>query len=129
MQEKIKRTLPILEALIRGYESGDFTPFYTFLAEDCVWQSEWVEEPVEGREKVMAYYEKKAAITRNSRRSSMHYFLVEIPELEDLGILMASSYLEKEGGVLLTLDLNEEGMVTGIDLDMPELYDFSRYAG
>ena len=128
-QTQKKQTLAILEVLLKGYQTGNFAPVYPLLAEDCTWQSEWVDEPVEGKEAVMAYYEKKGSITRNSKTSSLHYFLVELTELATLGLLMASSYADRENGALLTLDLNEEGLVTGLEVGRPELYDLQRYAG
>ena len=42
----------ILRILEDAYEDGDFTEFVTLLAEDCVYESMWVLEPLRGREAV-----------------------------------------------------------------------------
>jgi hypothetical protein len=42
----------VLRILEDAYEDGDFTEFVTLLAEDCVYESMWVLEPLCGREAV-----------------------------------------------------------------------------
>ena len=42
----------VLRVLETAYEKGDFTEFVDLLAEDCVYESMWVLEPLCGREAV-----------------------------------------------------------------------------
>ena len=44
-----------LEIISDGYEKGDFEPLFPYLAEDCVFESQWVLAPNTGYEAVVSY--------------------------------------------------------------------------
>ena len=44
-----------LNMISEGYENGDFTPLYPYLAEDCVLESQWVMTPNAGYDAVVSY--------------------------------------------------------------------------
>lgn len=57
--EKNYRAFDILRLLSEGYETGDFSKVFSELAEDCVWESQWVLEPMRGSKEIIAYLDKK----------------------------------------------------------------------
>lgn len=43
----------VFEAMRKGYETGDFSEFFLFLSDDCVYESHWVLTPMVGKEKIV----------------------------------------------------------------------------
>ena len=57
--EKNYSVFCLLNLLSKGYKTGNFSKVFPELAEDCVWESQWVLEPMRGRKEIIAYLEKK----------------------------------------------------------------------
>lgn len=150
MENMINREahLRALRAVTAAYERKDFTDLFPLLAEDCVWQSQWVLTPERGRERVIQYYTLKKSALANSK-SRIRCTVVElvggvhlVPGWDGQGRPVSAGIFCPEGKLclymeqlldgeivetLIDLTLNEEGLITQIDICMPELFQFFRY--
>lgn len=138
----------ILRILEDSYEDGDFTEFVTLLAEDCVYESMWVLEPLCGREAVTNHLlEKGKSIQRSGAypRCRIEEFVGSMNPISKANIslngekkygtvalayesgkfcLMLEQKLDgKTNEMLIDLKLTEDGMVSRMDLCMPELFN------
>ena len=147
---RLERNAKMVEALWhlrKAYRSGDFSEFVSCLSEDCVYESMWVLEPLRGKEAVSNHLLRKGKAIKDSG-AFPECWIVELvgnmnplPESdivvngEKKRATLALDYepgkycmmMEQEldgkiNGVLLDLKLNEDGMVTRIDLCIPELF-------
>lgn len=57
--EKNTLLFKYLSILSKGYNTGDFTPLFKYLSEDCIWKSHWDSNYIEGVEKVKNYFQTK----------------------------------------------------------------------
>ena len=46
----------VLEALKRGYETGDFSILFPYLSDDCVFDTSWRRFPIVGKDAVNKYF-------------------------------------------------------------------------
>ena len=46
----------VLEALKRGYETGDFSILFPYLSDDCVFDTSWRRFPIVGKDAVSKYF-------------------------------------------------------------------------
>ena len=56
-----------LQTLRRGYETGDFSAFFPFLAEDCVYESQWVFAPLKGKAAIVDHLTAKGEALRQDK--------------------------------------------------------------
>ena len=138
----------ILRILEDAYEDGDFTEFVTLLAEDCVYESMWVLEPLYGREAIANHLLGKGKSIRRSGAyphcwiaefvGSMNpvsnanislngekkYGTVALAYEPGKFCLMLEQELDgKTNEMLIDLKLTEDGKVSRMDLCMPELFN------
>lgn len=138
----------ILRILEDAYEDGDFTEFVTLLAEDCVYESMWVLEPLRGREAVTNHLLGKGKSIQRSGaypRCWIEEFVGSMNPISNANIslngekkygtvalayesgkfcLMLKQELDgKTNEMLIDLKLTESGMVSRMDLCMPELFN------
>jgi hypothetical protein len=138
----------VLRILEDAYEDGDFTEFVTLLAEDCVYESMWVLEPLRGREAVTNHLLGKGKSIQQSGaypRCWIEEFVGNMNPIPNVDIslngekkygtvalayesgkfcLMLKQELDgKTNEMLIDLKLTESGMVSRMDLCMPELFN------
>ena len=138
----------ILRILEDAYEDGDFTEFVTLLAEDCVYESMWVLEPLRGREAVTNHLLGKGKSIQKSGaypRCWIEEFVGSMNPISNANInlngekkygtvalayesgkfcLMLEQELDgKTNEMLIDLKLTESGLVSRMDLCMPELFN------
>ena len=140
--------LQALKVVAEAYQTVCFGGIFPLLAEDCVWESQWRLDPECGRDQVIRYYIQKEESMRGYE-DTLRCGIVELVgsfnpvsgEGKDgrrvsAGLLYPDGklcvYMEQllDGqinGILIDLTLNEDGLITRIDLCMPELFRFRPY--
>ena len=138
-----------LETFEEGYGSGDFSPVFPHLSEDCVMQSQWVLTPNEGRRAIVEYLTDKGKTlkrTGNFPNCSIVELIGNINPIKDddfhvngervhgsfgllydpgeLCLLMEQTIDDKTNGVMLRLKLTEEDKIARIDLCDPALFRY-----
>jgi len=140
----------VLGILEDAYEEGDFAEFVPLLAEDCVYESMWVLEPLCGREAVANHLLEKGNSIRRSGAFPCCWIAETVGNMNPLPesniningekkygtvalayeagkfCLMLEQELDgKTNGMLIDLKLTEDGKVSRMDLCMPELFNTS----
>ena len=138
-----------LEIISDGYEKGDFEPLFSYLAEDCVLESQWVLTPNTGYEAVVSYLTAKGETLKKSGAFPSCYIqelVGNINTVKDVNInvngeqkhgnvglhypsgelclLMEQSIDDKTNSVILRIKLNNDEKISRIDLCMPELFKY-----
>ena len=142
-----------LEIIGNGYVTGDFEPLFPYLATDCVWESQWRLIPETGKHEVVNYYRKKGEVLKESQ-TSLKYMIVQFIdnmnpvemdakinrevvreakiglfyEVGKLALFLAQELNNTTNAVILDIKINKEGLISRIDLCMPELFKFEKYA-
>ena len=108
------------------YSTGFFESLYPILSDDIVLESQWVFEPCTGRQKVESYFSGKGKTLR-LRNCCPQCEIVQLHGYQEgkLCMYMSQSLADKTNGVIVELSLNEQGLISRIDLCAPELYHFS----
>ena len=146
--EKNTQLFNVLRVFETAYEKGDFTEFVDLLTEDCVYESMWVLEPLCGREAVSRHLLGKGKSIRESE-SFPGCWIVELvgsmnplPESDSIVngekkratlalayeagkfcLMMEQELDGKTNAALVDLKLTEDGMVSRIDICIPELFN------
>lgn len=141
-----------LSALSECYSTGYFVGFVIQLADDCVFESQWVWQPKRGKEEVMAYFLAKGE-TFQANKSCPSCVIVELignlNQVKDadfqvngqpthgsfglwyedgkLCLLMRQNLDGQTISVIVDLKLNDQGLISRIDLCMPELFRYREY--
>lgn len=138
----------VLCILEDAYEKGDFAEFIPLLAEDCVYESMWVLEPLCGQEAVANHLLRKGNSIRNAGAFPCCWIVETVGNMNPLPevninmngekkfgtvalayeagkfCLMLEQKLDgKTNGMLIDLKLTEDGKVSRMDLCMPELFN------
>lgn len=144
-----------LETLCRCYSTGRFETLFPLLADGCVLESQWVLTPNTGKAAVVDYLERKGATLRKSnscptctivefvgnmnlirnaqihpngekaRRASVGLWYPE----GKLAMLMSQALDGGTNEVIVDLQLDENRLISRIDLCMPGLFRFRHVAG
>ena len=148
--EENSRLFDVLCALQKGYESGDFSQLFPFLAHDCVLESQWVLEPNTGYDAVVSYFTGKGKTLAKHECfptckivellgdcNPINSTAVSINGLEakpasfghmytpgKLCLLMEQTLNGETNGIIVDVQIDSEGMVKRIDLCMPELFRY-----
>ena len=131
MQSKIERSTrlyTILCALQEGYRYGDFMEFYSYLADDCVYESQWVSTALHGKKAIQEHLTRKGHSIREAKNFSS-CDLVEImnPYPGKLGLIVEQNLDSEIHSILADLTLNNEGLVSRIDFCIPQLNNFREF--
>ena len=138
-----------LEIISDGYEKGDFEPLFPYLAEDCVFESQWVLTPNTGYEAVVSYLTAKGETLKESGSFPSCYIqelVGNINTIKDIALnvngekqhgsvglhypsgelclLMRQDIDDKTNDVILRIRLNDNEKISRIDLCMPELFKY-----
>lgn len=141
-----------LESISNGYETGDFTTLFPFLAEECVLESQWVLKPNVGYDAVTSYLTGKGNTLKNSgcfpscrvielvgninTIDNINFKLNGEEKHGNIGLyypdgelclLMEQTLNGVTNGVVLRIQLNNEEKISRLDLCMPELFRFRDY--
>lgn len=142
-----------LEILKEGYEKGDFSKLFPFLAKDCVYESQWVLTANTGYEEVVDYLTKKGIAIQNSRAfpicsiqelvGNMHPIKNAKVHINgdaaqcataslyypsgELCLLMEQALENEMVRTILRIQINAEGRIKRIDMCMPELFRYRLY--
>ena len=134
-----------LTLLANCFIKCDFNDLFPYLAKDVVWESNWVMQPRVGYDVVVNYYKTKAKQFKTSSWHTYHTLVKTLePKLSGLNSKNGRVMLYHEKDILLDyvkqisdkgeisysiieLKLNEEGLITRIDMCMPELFSFEKY--
>jgi RimJ/RimL family protein N-acetyltransferase len=141
-----------LKKLGIAYCSADFSEFYPFLSDDCVWESQWVLEPRIGKETIVEYYENKSRSLRESD-SRISFTVVQLignlntGTVQDLvvngekrhgsfGLFYENNkpclYLRQRAngelnGMIIQPEFDNNGKLKRLDVCIPELFRFEPY--
>lgn len=145
--------LEYFKVLGNGYSTGDFNSLFPFLSEECVFESQWVLTPNSGKNEVINYLINKGTTLRESgsfpkctivkligninmiKNADIHLngdeaqrgsFGLLYPDGK-LAMLMCQQLKEELVSVLVDIQLDENDLISRIDLCMPELFKFERY--
>lgn len=144
-----------LKVLCVSYSTGKFEELFPLLSDECVFESQWVLTPNTGKETVIDYFTKKGATLRRTgscpectivelvgnlntiknadihlnggeaRRGSVGLWYPD----GKLAMLMRQKSNGEVISVLVDMQLDENDMISRIDLCMPELFNFKHYDG
>ena len=141
-----------LETIGNCYVTGNFEPLFPYLAANCVWESQWRLTPEEGKIAVENYYRKKGKALRESP-TSLKYMIVQfidnynLTEMNvkvnkeefktanvglyyqsgKLALFLSQKYDDYNNATILDLTIDDGGMISRIDMCMPELFKFVKY--
>ena len=137
--ETNKVRVDFLYKLRKSYRLGDFSFIYSFLDENCVFESQWVLEPKKGFNEIYNYFENKGA-TLTEHNNFPHGDLVELVgdmnlfgnvgmtyEPGEVCLMLKQKVDDKENKTLVRVQVKGE-KISRIDLCMPEFFkvrDFS----
>ena len=138
-----------LKVLSRCYSTGYFDELFPLLSEDAVMESQWVLQPNTGKAAVMDYYTNKGRAFRNSNScpncsiirligsmNTMKNVRINVNGTETFGSLgllyddgkyamyMSQTVNDVTNGVVVDLSLDDNDMISRIDLCMPQLFNF-----
>ncbi len=144
-----------LRVLCKCYSVGRFERLFPLLSEECVFESQWVLTPNEGKDAVVEYFTNKGTALQRSN-SCPECIIVELVgnlnPIEDAELYVNGSVTQRgsfglfypdgklamlmsqqqKGGmfsVLVDLQLDEQDMISRIDLCMPELFRYKYFDG
>ena len=144
-----------LKLLCKGYSTGKFDDLFPYLSDDCVFESQWVFIPNTGKEEVIDYLVAKGETLRRNgsfaectivefvgsfnpiKNANIHLNGGE-PQIGNLGlwydegklaVLMRQQLEDELVSIIVEMDLDENDLISRIDLCMPELFRFKHYAG
>ncbi len=144
-----------LKALCIGYSTGNFEKIFTLLADDCVFESQWVMTPNVGKEAVSDYLVNKGKTLQrsgsfpeciiiefvgnlNTVENAEIHLNDEAPKRGSFGLwyqdgklamLMCQKLNGETISVVVDIKLNEFDQISRIDLCMPELFKFKYFDG
>lgn len=148
--EKNNLLFKILCVVEKSYASGDFEELFHYLAEDCIFESQWVLEPNVGYDATVKYLRGKGETLKRTQ-DFPHGDIVElvgnmnpikkakvsvngeVPTNASVGLfyepgklcLLLEQELETEiVSLLIDVQLNDEDKIARIDLCMPELFKY-----
>ena len=141
-----------LQILGTGYATGNFESLYPYLADDCVWESQWRLTPETGKESVINYFNKKGAILRESGSFPKWMVVEYVDNLNPvdasivkgksksepmrvalwyqsgmLALFMAQELDDATNASIVEIELDEKDLIRRIDICMPEFYKFKKY--
>lgn len=144
-----------LKVLCNGYSTGKFDALFPYLSDDCVFESQWVLTPNVGKDAIIDYLTGKGETLRRTnslpectvvefvgsfnpiKNANIHLNGGE-PQVGNLGLwytdgklamLMCQQLDEEMISIIVDIKLNENNLISRIDLCMPELFRFKHYAG
>lgn len=144
-----------LETLCKCYSTGRFENLFPLLADDCVFESQWVLTPNTGKSAVVDYFQGKGATLRKNNccpTCTIVEFVGNLNTIKNaevhlnggeaqraslglwypdgkLAMLMCQTLNDVTNGVIVDLQLDENDLISQIDLCMPELFNFKHFAG
>ena len=135
-----------LTAIAKAYIDQDFSEIYKLFDEHIVWESNWVTEPRKGRDAVIEYYDKKAEQPKGSSWKTYHTLVTTLDPLstpikpEDretvrlvheagklLDYVLQVSDSGEESDMVIDIEINDENLISRIDICIPSLYVFEFY--
>lgn len=150
--EKAAARYNVLKVIAECYSTGEFEKLYPYLADDCVWESQWRWDPEVGKEAVIKYFDAKGKALRESNScpkctivrlvGSMNPVKTDNLNVNGekhsgyaalyyddgkLCIYMGQKLHDTESGVILDVKLNRENLIKRIDICMPELFRYEPY--
>lgn len=146
--EKKNTLFKYLGILGKGYETGEFSKLFPYLAKDCVFESQWVLTPNTGYDEIVEYLNGKGATLQRMKAfpsckiveligntnivndAEMHTNDGEINhggvglyyEAGELCLLMEQKKEEETIGVIIRMQLNDDEAIKRIDLCDPVLF-------
>ena len=116
-----------LRTLRQCYTTGQFEALSMFLAEDCVFETQWMLEPRVGKLPVLAYFMKKGILMRDSN-SCPHGIIVEVQHpYRKLALLLRQRLNDKTNDVIVDIQIDEEDKISRIDVCMPQFFQYIPY--
>ena len=110
----------ILNALKKGYETGDFESVEAYLTDESIFESQWVLEHLTGKKDIMEYLRGKGETLKKHNAFAFGDFIVT----PDSPVLRLTQDGDDTGGIIVTLD--DAGMAARIDIcDIRPLLDES----
>lgn len=141
-----------LRIIKKAYESGDFEKLFSHLADDCVFESQWVMMPNTGIDAVKEYLIGKgetlkrkgcfpscsiAQLLKNSKtvhnvdlvvnNEKTYGSVALLYDPGELCLLMSQKLKDKVNETILRIKLNDEYKISRIDLCMPELFEYTDF--
>ena len=158
MRTNSKKNDVLLEhfkVLCISYSTGRFEPLFPLLSEECVFESQWVLTPHKGKEDIIEYLTGKGKTMRKSAccpECTVVKLIGNINKIENadihlnggeaqrasfglyyedgkLAMLMSQRLNGEVNSVIVDMQLDENDMISRIDLCMPELFRFEHFAG
>lgn len=123
-KEKICNILTILG---NGYCTGEFTPIFEYLDNNCVWESQWVIGAKTGIEAVKEYYMTKGNLLKE-HHSKCSFKIVETNTFRtSLGLVIEQDVDGKNNEVYLEVKISEEYKILRIDVCNPAFFNYREY--
>lgn len=155
MESRAELLEKYLKTICKCYSSGVFFPLFRFLADDCAFESQWVLTPNVGKESISKYLDAKGKLMRTHGccpTCEIVQLVGNVCALDNAGIhlngmetefgsyaslynagklvvLMEQDLDYETNGVIIDIRLNDDGMISRINLRMPELFKYTPFAG
>lgn len=150
--EKDAVVFEYLRVLRDSYEEGDFSNFFEFLADDCVFESQWVLTPHTGIADIKGYLSGKGETLKKSGNFPSGYIAELVGNINvikdakvsingkeqtasfglhydsgEICLILTQTIDDKENETVVRMQLNDEYKISRIDLCMPELFEYRSF--
>lgn len=119
-----------LEILCKCYSTGRFDGIFPFMSEDCIFDSQWVFDALNGKNKVIRYLNGKGETLRKHKccPTCMVVRFTTYPAGK-FAMLMIQTTGDEINRAIVDLQLDENDLISRIDLCIPQLYKFENVEG
>ena len=119
--EKEEIWIKLLNIIADAYETGNFDNMFSYLSEDCVWESQWVIKPKVGINNLKEYYYKKGKMIKESH-SFCKCEIFKCSNMSGLNILVEQEVNNETIQSVITIKINNEEKISRIDISHSEFY-------
>lgn len=138
-----------LTVIANCYINKNFEELYPLLAEDIVWESNWVLEPRKGYDTVVSYYKNKQEQLANSTWRTYHCLVETLDPFKnpnkstrdangnrvmlfhDTGLLLDYCLQVSDTGeksdMIIQIKINDDNKISRIDMCIPTLFNYKKY--
>ena len=128
-----------VEQIIEAYETGNFVALYDYFAKDIQMHSQWVIEPLVGKNALIKYFDGKGRTLRKSHTTISGSVVMINQDQKRTGNIMLMSEPgklcalvrqesdEKTNWIIISPIFNEENQLCKLALNDPQLFSFVPY--
>ena len=111
----------LLNIVANAYETGNFDNMFSYLSEDCVWESQWVIKSRVGKNNLKEYYNKKGKMIKENK-SFCKCEIFECSNISGLGLLVEQNVNNETMQFVITIKINNDEKISRIDISHSDFY-------